>query len=230
MLVRARVELESLLARKRAGADAGVRELVPEIPLPAFPAVRREEASDDGDVEVEPLDGPVSLAEIEVAHHDDRGLVDLGEVERFRGEAEALVRVAGREDRAGPVPLPRTEREVQVPLLRLRRKPRGRAGSLAQDCDDGRLDHPSLAQALDHQREASARRRRHRPHASKTRANRHVDRCEFVLHLLHDDAVGRGVVRHPVHDRRGGRHRVLREELAPRGEGTQRDRLVACDQ
>src|SRR5881296_853727 len=121
--------LESLLARKRARADAGVRELVPEIPLPAFPSVRGEEATDDGDVEIEALDRPVSLAEIEVAHHDDRGLVHLGEVQRLRGEAEARGRLAGRGNWPGAGPLPCTQSEVEVALLRLRREPRGGAGS-----------------------------------------------------------------------------------------------------
>src|SRR2546427_324406 len=119
VLVRRGDELISFHARNRPRTHAALREAV-SLEVLHLRAIGRGHAADDRDVEVRLLDRAVAFAEVEIRDHDDRRLIDFREVEGPRGEAEAFFRVAGRQDRARPISLARTEGEVQVPLLRLR--------------------------------------------------------------------------------------------------------------
>ena len=130
------------------------------------------------------------------------------------------------QDRAGPVSLACAEGQVEVALLRLRRQSGRGTAALHEDRDEGGLRHPGLADRLDHEAESAAGGGGHRPHAREARAHRHVHRGELVLDLLHDDPVLGPVGRHPVQDRRGRGHRILREELDAGGEGPEAHRLV----
>src|SRR5256886_4710907 len=124
VLVRRPDELVALRPRERPRTDAALRDLVAFEVLRGA-AVRGHHPADDRDIEVELVDRPVPLAQIQVRDHDDGRLVDLRQVERLRGEGETFLRMPRGQGRRGPGPWACAGGQVEVALLRLGRDPVG---------------------------------------------------------------------------------------------------------
>ncbi len=157
-------------------------------------------------------DGP--FREVQVHHHNHRHLVFLGQVEGFDRGVVGVDRIERRQDRLREFPLRGSQRLEQVALLGFGRQPGRGAAALGEDRHHRRFDHPGHSDRLGHQRKTAAGGADHRPHPGVARADRHVDRGQFVLGLLHQHSVAGGARRQPVHDRGGRRHRVGRIEFA----------------
>ena len=180
---------------------------------------------------------PVVHAEIEIAHHEDRSLEALGQIEGVDRHVEAF-RDAGRQQHdVLRVAVGAVDHRENVRLLRACRKTR--AGSDARDIEDhdGNLRVVGQADELVHQRDAGARRRRHRAGARPSGADRHADCRQFVFSL--HDRVGRfavlfvtivpHVVREGFAKTRRGRNRIPGRNRDSGEHAAQRRRGVAVD-
>ena len=137
--------------------------------------------------QLELVDRRVDRRELLIREHDDRHLVALGPVERREGVLIALPKIARCDDDVREVALRRMERELKVALLLPRGHPsRGTAALVHHEHRTRRLGDRREADALDHEREPRAARRRRGTHAHVRGADGHVDRADLVL-ALHDE-------------------------------------------
>ena len=130
----------------------------------------------------------------------------------------------------GASPCAAVDREIDVALLGLRGDAGRRPGAHHVDQDDRNFGRDREAQCFDHQREARARGDRHGGRAAIGRAERHVDRGEFVL-AQHQPAAELEQMRRQPFDQIGRRRdRIAADEAHAAAQRAERERLIAADQ
>ncbi len=182
---------------------------------------------------------PLVHADIQIGHEEYRRLQPVSEVEAFRRELEALVRVLGEEQHVLGVAVRGVGAGKDVGLLRARRHA-GR-GAAALHVDDGHRDLGEVSEAdeLAHQRDPRAGRGSKRARAVPARAGDDADRRELVLGLDDRELVLAGFLVHPhlravelerFGERRGRRDRVPGAHRGAAVDAAQRRGRVAVDE
>ena len=172
---------------------------------------------------------PVVHAQVQVAHHEHRGLEPLGDVESAPAEFEGLVDVRREEEDVLGIAVAGEVDEEDVALLGAGRQARAGPHPLDVPHDHGDFGVIGQADGLGHQAEAGAGGGGHGPQAGPTGPNGHVDGRQFILRL--DDHKGVLAIRpHPITAQvvlqgfgqvRGGGDGVPADELDPAKERAQ---------
>jgi hypothetical protein len=146
------------------------------------------------------MDAKPAFRQQQITEHETWALEAVHDIEHLGDELEAIGNVQRSRDRSGIIPKRCAEHLPEVALLGLGGNTRGRAGSLTVDDHHRGFDHGGHAESLAHQGEATARCSAHRADARVSRADRHIDHADLVLHLPDHDAGFARVCRHPVQD------------------------------
>ena len=76
-----------------------------------------------------------------ICEDNDRTLVNIREIEGFRGNGEGLLMGSWRQNNLGELSVPQMDREIEVLLGGTGGKASGRTGPLGVDDDDGSFIH-----------------------------------------------------------------------------------------
>ena len=122
-------------------------------------------------------------ADVEVEHHEDRGLQPVGEVEGLGAELEGLGRIFGEQQHVLGVAVRGIGAGNDVGLLRARRHAGRWAGALHIEDHGGNFREIGEPEELLHQRDAGARRCREGAGAVPAGADHDADRSQLILGL-----------------------------------------------
>ena len=127
--------------------------------------------------------GPVVHAEVEVEHHEHRGLEPLGDIERAGAEVEALFRRGWDQHRVGRVSVGKRCRRQEIALGCARGQAGRRPHPLHVHDDDRNFREVGEAHEFRHQGDSGPGGGGHRASPCPAGSDGHADRGELVLGL-----------------------------------------------